>query len=82
MAKITQDRPQIMSPRQRELSFYLVFLIAIFPIYSIVPFAWIFVIYTLRTGAWTTFGWAGKASFTVAILEVCDVPWCRKSDGC
>ena len=64
VSELTQPR------RQRTLSFYLVFLFAVVPIWSIVPLSWFFVIYTLRTGIIWSFGFCGKVFFAVALCEV------------
>jgi hypothetical protein len=72
MGKITQvDLSEIVAPpRQRNLSFYLVLIIAVLPLWLIVPFSWLFVVYTLRTGVIWSFGWRGRAWFATALCEV------------
>ncbi|KAK7695883.1 hypothetical protein QCA50_000521 [Cerrena zonata] len=57
-------------PRRRTLSFYLVLLIAVLPIWSIVPGAWAFVIYSLHSGSIWTFSWRGQSLFAFALCEV------------
>jgi hypothetical protein len=57
-------------PRRRTLSFYLVLLFAVVPIWSIVPLSWLFVINTLRTGIIWSFGFRAKICFAVALCEV------------
>jgi hypothetical protein len=61
---------EIVTPRQRNLSFYLVLLVAVMPLWSIVPLSWLFVVYSLRTGIIWSFGWRGKAWFIAALCEV------------
>jgi hypothetical protein len=60
----------VTPPRQRHLSFYLVLLVAVLPLWSIVPLSWFFVVYSLRTGIIWSFGWRGRAWFTAALCEV------------
>lgn len=57
-------------PRSKDLSFYLVLLFAVIPIWSVVPVSWAFVIYSLRTGKIYTFAWKGRLYFAVALCEV------------
>lgn len=57
-------------PRRRDLSFYLVFFIAVAPLWSIVPLSWLFVVYALRTGVIWSFGLQGRAWFAAALCEV------------
>jgi hypothetical protein len=66
----------VIPPRQRNLSFYLVLLVAVMPLWSIVPLSWLFVMYSLRTGIIWSFGWRGKAWFIAALCEV-GVHLCR-----
>jgi len=65
------DVAEIITPlRQRKRSFFLVLIIAVLPLWSIVPLSWFFVIYSLRTGLLWSFGWRGGACFAVALCEV------------
>ena len=57
-------------PRQRDLSFYLVLLLAVLPLWSVVPLSWAFVIYSLRTGSIWSFTWKGHTLFAFALVEV------------
>lgn len=57
-------------PRPKDLSYYLVLLFAVIPIWSVVPASWAFVIYSLRTGKIYTFAWKGRLYFAVALCEV------------
>ncbi len=57
-------------PRARDLSFYLVLLFAVLPVWSTVPFSWAFVVYALRSGRIWSFAWRGRLSFAVALCEV------------
>ena len=63
-------------PPKRDLTFYLVLLIAVAPVWSIVPLAWGYVIYTLHTGSIWAFTWKGWCLFSLALCEV------RPSDRC
>jgi hypothetical protein len=58
-------------PPVRNLSYYLVLLLCVFPIWSISIFSWFFVIYELRGGGIWGLSWYGKALFTYALAEVC-----------
>ncbi|KAI0750717.1 hypothetical protein C8Q80DRAFT_1153583 [Daedaleopsis nitida] len=57
------------SPR-REISFYVVLLVAVLPIWSIVPLSWAFVAYALHYRLVWTFSWPGWSLFAVALSEV------------
>ena len=57
-------------PARRDLTFYLVLLFAVAPIWSVVPLSWAFVIYALHYGLIWTFSWRGWALFVVALSEV------------
>ena len=58
-------------PPTRDLSFYVVLLLCVFPIWSIPILSWFFVIYELRGGGIWSLSWYGKALFTYALAEVC-----------
>jgi hypothetical protein len=55
----------------RSLSFYLVLLFAVAPIWLIIPICWVFVIHSLRSGWIWIFSWQGWICFAVALCEVC-----------
>lgn len=57
-------------PRRKDLSFYLVLLFAVIPVWSAVPVSWAFVVYALRSGQIWSFAWRGRLSFAVALCEV------------
>lgn len=66
-----QDLAEMLHPpRRKTLSFYLVLLIAVLPIWSIVPAAWAFVVYSLHSGLLWTFAWPGKVLLALALCEV------------
>ena len=69
-SKIKDIAEILHQPRSKTLSFYLVLLIAVLPIWSIVPAAWAFVVYSLHSGLVWTFAWRGKLLFAVALCEV------------
>lgn len=57
-------------PPRRDLTFWLVLLFAVLPIWSIVPLSWAFVFYALRSGGLWSYAWQGKALFAAALCEV------------
>lgn len=57
-------------PRTRQLSFYLVLLFLVAPLWSTIPLSWAFVLYSLRSGRIWAFGWQGQTLFAVALCEV------------
>ena len=63
-------------PPRRDLTFYLVLLVAVAPIWSIVPLSWGYVIYALHYGLVWTYSWKGWCLFSLALSEV------RPSDPC
>lgn len=56
--------------RRRTLSFYLVLLFLVLPFWSVIPLAWVFVVYSLRTGRIWTYAIKGQISFAIALAEV------------
>ena len=60
-------------PPRRDMTFYLVLLVAVLPIWSIVPLSWAFVIYTVHYGYIWTFAWRGWCLFAVALSEVSQI---------
>ena len=60
----------LFKPPRRDLSFYIVLICAVIPLWSVTPASWAVVIYSLRTGAIWSYGWIGWAVFTVALVEV------------
>ncbi|KAI1795198.1 hypothetical protein LXA43DRAFT_993885 [Ganoderma leucocontextum] len=58
------------TPPRRDLSFYFVLLVAVLPIWSVVPLSWAFVIYALHYGLLWNFSWRGWTLFAVALSEV------------
>ena len=70
-AEIIEDiSEKLHLPRRRDLSFYLVLILAVLPLWSIVPLSWAFVIYSLRSGAIWWYSWKSQALFAVALVEV------------
>lgn len=60
-------------PRCRDLSFYLVLLLLVAPVWSAVPLSWGFVLYTVKFGgqrAWLS-SWQGQSLLVLALGEVC-----------
>lgn len=71
MNKTVKDLAESLAPpRQRDWSYYFVLFVAVIPLWSIVPLSWFFVIYALRSGAWATYGWLGRALLIAALFEV------------
>ncbi|KAH9951617.1 hypothetical protein B0H21DRAFT_874266 [Amylocystis lapponica] len=61
---------QLHIPRKRHFTFYIVLVVAVIPLWSIVPLSWLFVLYALRSGKIWTFAWRGRALFIAALCEV------------
>ncbi|KAI0375603.1 hypothetical protein BV20DRAFT_959597 [Pilatotrama ljubarskyi] len=61
---------KLHTPPRRDLSFYLVLLVGVLPIWSVVPLSWAFVIYALHAGLVWTFAWKGWCLFVLALSEV------------
>lgn len=59
----------LFTPPRRDISFYIVLIVAVIPLWSMVPLSWAFVIYALRTGGIWSYGWRGWAAFAVALVE-------------
>ncbi|KAF8551453.1 hypothetical protein OG21DRAFT_1478115 [Imleria badia] len=57
-------------PPPRTLSYYLVLLCVVLPVWFITPFSWSFVIYTLYNAEFSSHGWNAKLFFAVALCEV------------
>ena len=68
MALPISERPP-RSP-SRDLSYYLVLVALVFPVWSIPLFSWAFVVYELKGGGLWSLSWHGKALFTYALAEV------------
>ncbi|GBE79707.1 hypothetical protein SCP_0209080 [Sparassis crispa] len=65
------DISERLHPRpKRDVSFYLVLVGAVLPIWFMVPLSWAYVIYTLRTGQIWALGWCGRTLFIAALCEV------------
>ncbi|KIJ70039.1 hypothetical protein HYDPIDRAFT_104722 [Hydnomerulius pinastri MD-312] len=58
------------APRPRARSFYVVLFFVVIPLWSVIPLAWTFVIYTLYYGKLWNFGWKGISCFALALSEV------------
>lgn len=77
MAEILEDISETVHQHcQRDLSFYLVLILAVLPLWSVVPLSWAFVIYALWTGSIWSFTWKGQAIFALAMVEVRLAPEC------
>ncbi|KAI0677587.1 hypothetical protein C8Q78DRAFT_960231 [Trametes maxima] len=61
---------KLHTPPRRDLTFYLVLVVAVLPIWSVVPLSWAFVIHTLHSGLIWTFAWRGWGLFALALSEV------------
>ncbi|CDO71256.1 hypothetical protein BN946_scf184908.g13 [Trametes cinnabarina] len=69
--KLVADLAETLHPPpRRDLTFYVVFFVAVLPLWSIVPTSWVFVIYTLHYGLFWTFAWRGWCLFVLALCEV------------
>lgn len=55
---------------KRALSFYLVALFTVVPVWSLTPISWAFVLYTIISGNLLRASWPSKAWFFVAFCEV------------
>ncbi len=55
----------------RTLSFYLVLVFCVLPVWSIPICSWSFVLYELRGGGIWGLSWHGKALFAYAVAEAC-----------
>lgn len=70
-AEISQDIAETHhTPRRRDLSFYIVLIIAVLPLWSVVPLSWAFVVYALRSGSIWSFTWKSQVLFALALTEV------------
>lgn len=70
-AEILEDiSEKLHLPRRRDLSFYLVLIVAVLPLWSIAPLSWIFVIYSLHSGSVWSYTWKGQTLFAVALVEL------------
>jgi hypothetical protein len=56
--------------RNRDLSFYLVLLFCVVPVWSAVPVSWLFVIHTLGSGKFWSFSGLWWTLFILTLLEV------------
>ncbi|KAF5387854.1 hypothetical protein D9615_000474 [Tricholomella constricta] len=54
----------------RTLSFYVVFICLVVPVWSMIPFSWLFVIYTIASGRIWSISWFNLISFVAALCEV------------
>ncbi|CAL1700757.1 unnamed protein product [Somion occarium] len=70
-SEFTKDIAELLHlPRQKTLSFYIVFLTAVLPVWSVVPISWAFVAYSLLSASLWTYAWYGRALFAWALCEV------------
>ncbi|KAG5648997.1 hypothetical protein DXG03_000346 [Asterophora parasitica] len=56
--------------RSRTLSFYVVLICLVVPLWSTIPISWLFVIHTLVSARLGSFAWLGQLLFAVALWEV------------
>ena len=70
MSTVHDSDESLFHPGRRDLSFYAILCCLVLPIWSIVPAAWAFVVYSLHSGLVWTFAWRGKLLFAVALCEV------------
>ncbi|KIP10713.1 hypothetical protein PHLGIDRAFT_65260 [Phlebiopsis gigantea 11061_1 CR5-6] len=69
-AEILHDIAESLhTSRSRDLSFYIVLILAVIPLWSVVPAAWAFVIYALHSGKIWSFAWKGRSLFALALVE-------------
>ncbi|KAI0832383.1 hypothetical protein BC628DRAFT_1310286 [Trametes gibbosa] len=61
---------RLHTPPTRDLTFYLILILVVLPIWSIVPLSWAFVVYALRSGLVWTFACPGWGLFAIALSEV------------
>jgi pimeloyl-ACP methyl ester carboxylesterase len=61
---------EIEPSRKRDLSFYIVLLFVVAPLWGTVPLSWAFVVYALRSGSIWTYTWLGRSLFLLALCEV------------
>ncbi|KAF8974489.1 hypothetical protein BDZ97DRAFT_1647027 [Flammula alnicola] len=66
----TRDISEHLPPqRSRSWSFYIVFFILVVPVWSSVPFAWLFAIYSVYSAKWWAYSVSGRALFFVSCCE-------------
>uniref|UniRef100_A0A0W0FJY6 AB hydrolase-1 domain-containing protein n=1 Tax=Moniliophthora roreri TaxID=221103 RepID=A0A0W0FJY6_MONRR len=58
------------TPRRRTISYYLVLLTLVLPVWCLVPVSWIYVLYTLR---YSTFSHLSSAKLTLFAVAACEV---------
>ncbi|KAI0638154.1 hypothetical protein C8Q77DRAFT_414283 [Trametes polyzona] len=68
--KLADLAERLHAPPRRDLTFYLVLVLAVLPIWSVVPLSWAFVVYALHSGLIWTFAWRGWGLFVLALGEV------------
>lgn len=54
-------------------SFWLALLFGVLPLWSQIPLAWAFVLYSIRTGFIWSYAWKGRLAFLLALFEVSTV---------
>lgn len=57
-------------PRSRTLSYYVVLVCLVAPLWSSVLASWAFVIHSLKSGHIGSFAWPGRIAFAVTLCEV------------
>jgi hypothetical protein len=75
---MAQDIAEIPPPpRRRTLSYYVVLMCLVAPLWSSVLVSWAFVINSLRSGRIWSFAWPGRILFAVTLCEVSFVTNCN-----
>ncbi|KAF8913969.1 hypothetical protein CPB84DRAFT_1758047 [Gymnopilus junonius] len=57
-------------PRSRDWSFYAVFFLAVVPLWSSVPLAWLFAAYSLYGSRWLSYGTVGRSILFISCCEL------------
>ncbi|EPQ59444.1 hypothetical protein GLOTRDRAFT_109691 [Gloeophyllum trabeum ATCC 11539] len=67
---VVRDPSEVaLAARKRDVSFYLVLVFAVGPIWSIVPLSWAYVVYNLWSGRVWFLSWHEAAAFGAAVCE-------------
>ncbi|KDQ61819.1 hypothetical protein JAAARDRAFT_31292 [Jaapia argillacea MUCL 33604] len=56
-------------PPRRYLSFYIVLIFAVIPLWSIVPLSWAFLVYVIWSGAVGSLSWRARGLFVLSLCE-------------
>ncbi|KAI0347262.1 hypothetical protein BDW22DRAFT_1480926 [Trametopsis cervina] len=67
-----EDVSELFQPRPpRSWDYWLVLLVAVVPIWSVMPVSWGYVLYILWFGQVWTLGWKGRVGLVISLAEVC-----------